>query len=60
MECNAPEMRKRLDGILHIMERKHRLEERVSTVAKGKVSKKKSGDASPIQLIRKFITELNE
>eukprot|EP01041_Mallomonas_annulata_P000646 gene646-1248_t len=31
-QCNLPEFRKRIDGIFHIIERKHRLEVRVNTV----------------------------
>lgn len=34
--CNVPVVRKRLDGILHIMERKNRLEVRVRSVGDAK------------------------
>jgi hypothetical protein len=30
--CNSPDFRKRLDGILHIIERKHRLDARVKSI----------------------------
>ncbi len=34
--CNTPVIRKRLEGILHIMERKNRLEVRVRSVGEAK------------------------
>ena len=50
--CNTAVYRKRLDGVLHIIERKHRLEVRVRTVSAR--SSVKSKIASPVPTFKQY------
>jgi hypothetical protein len=61
-------MKKRLDGILHILERKHRLDQRVRSISSrtksdaGKGSPKSADSvstAAPFELMQTFMTHLN-
>jgi hypothetical protein len=60
----ASDMKKRLDGILHILERKHRLDLRVKNISKVATSKMspKNGNfmstAAPFELMKTFMDQL--
>ena len=67
-ECVAPEMKKRLEGILHILERKHRLDQRVRSISSragpsaNKASPKSANNvssAAPFELMQTFMKHLN-
>lgn len=57
-------MQKRLDGIYHILERKHRLDMRVKTINPRQVENHKSPTSfenhSPYTLMQQFMKVLNE
>jgi len=65
-ECCSQDIRKRLDGIQHILERKHRLDMRVKSINSSKLARvsPKSGcgsiEKSPYELISALITSLEE
>lgn len=71
-ECMAADMKKRLDGIMHILERKHRLDQRVRSISSsssggraaggGKDSPKSArvvSTAAPFELMQTFMTLLS-
>jgi hypothetical protein len=70
VECRSADMKKRLDGILHILERKHRLDMRVKTInnsSQQQPHSRKSPNsfqtisiATPFSLMQQFMRVLNE
>jgi uncharacterized protein YdbL (DUF1318 family) len=59
-------MKKRLDGILHILERKHRLDQKVKTINTARNAKlspsaaNQQATASPFELMNLLMTALLE